>query len=101
MPPSTSDPNKQPEQRARANIDAALVEAGWVVQTRDEMNVGAGLGVAIREFKTDAGFADYLLYVAKRPVGVIEAKREGVTLTGVENRCGTLGRSEFGISSCP
>ena len=84
MPASTSDPNKLPEQRARANIDAALVEAGWVVQSRGEMNVAAGLGVAIREFKTDAGFADYLLYVDKKPAGVIEAKREGVALTGVE-----------------
>jgi type I restriction enzyme, R subunit len=84
MPVTPSDPNKQPEQRARANIDAALREAGWVVQSRDEMNVAAGLGVAIREFRTDAGFADYLLYVNRKPAGVIEAKREGVVLTGVE-----------------
>jgi type I restriction enzyme, R subunit len=81
---SAVDPNKQPEQRARERIDAALVEAGWVVQTRAEMNVAAGLGVAIREFKTDAGFADYLLYVDKKPAGIIEAKREGVALTGFE-----------------
>jgi type I restriction enzyme, R subunit len=80
----TVDPNKQPEQRARANIDAALTEAGWLVQSRKDMNVAAGLGVAIREFKTDAGFADYLLYVDKKPAGVIEAKREGVVLTGIE-----------------
>ena len=79
-----TDPNKQPEQLARDTIDAALVEAGWVVQSRDEMNVAAGPGVAIREFKTDAGFADYLLYVNKKPAGVIEAKKEGVALTGVE-----------------
>lgn len=79
-----TDPNKQPEQLARENIDAALAEAGWVVQSRDEMNVAAKLGVAIREFKTDAGFADYLLYVDKKPAGVIEAKKEGTTLTGVE-----------------
>lgn len=72
------------EVEARVNIDAALVEAGWVVQERAEMNVAAGLGVAIREFKTDAGFADYLLYVDRTPAGVIEAKKEGVPLTGVE-----------------
>ena len=73
-----------PEARARENIDRQLDEAGWVIQDRDEMNVGAGPGVAIREFKTDAGFADYLLYVDRKPAGVIEAKKEGVVLTGVE-----------------
>ena len=81
-----TDPNKQPERVARETIDAALDQAGWVVQSRDEMNVAAGLGVAIREFKTDAGFADYLLYVDKKPAGVIEAKKVGTTLTGVEAR---------------
>src|SRR5690606_9864658 len=75
---------KTPEQLARENIDAALEQAGWVVQDREAMNVGAAFGVAIREFKTDAGFADYLLYVNRKPAGVIEAKREGVPLTGVE-----------------
>jgi len=75
---------KHPEELARENIDAALVAAGWVIQDRDKMNVAAGLGVAIREFKTDAGFADYLLYVDKKPAGVIEAKKEGVVLTGIE-----------------
>jgi len=78
------DPNKHPEQRARDNIDAALVEAGWVVQSDRDMNVGAGLGVAVREFKTDVGPADYLLYVDKKPAGVIEAKKDGVVLTKFE-----------------
>lgn len=73
-----TDPNKQPEQLARDTIDKALDAAGWVIQNRDEMNVAAGPGVAIREFKTDAGFADYLLYVNKRPAGVIEAEKEEV-----------------------
>ena len=39
-----------PEDRARETIDAQLAEAGWVVQSRDRMNLGAGLGVAVREF---------------------------------------------------
>lgn len=72
------------ESAAREVIDAQLVAAGWVVQDRIDMNVAAGLGVAVREYKTDAGFADYLLYVDKKPAGVIEAKKPGVTLTGVE-----------------
>jgi len=74
------------EAAARAEIDAALVAAGWVVQDFATMNLGAGQGIAVREFPLAAGhgFADYLLYVEGRAAGVIEAKRPGVTLTGVE-----------------
>ena len=75
-----------PEQKARAQIDPALVAAGWIVQDRDAMNLSAGRGVAVREFKltTGHGFADYLLFVEGKAVGVIEAKPEGHTLSGVE-----------------
>lgn len=75
-----------PEQRARVKIDAALVASGWVVQHRDEMNVSAGRGVAVREFKLTSGHgcADYLLFVDGKAVGVLEAKPEGFTLSGVE-----------------
>ena len=65
-----------PEQLARETIDAALAQAGWEVQDRDEMNLAAGPGVAVREFQTDAGPCDYLLFVDKKPAGVIEAKNE-------------------------
>jgi len=60
VPPGTD----LPEQRARQKIDAALAASGWVVQNRDDMNVSAGRGVAVREFKLAAGygFADYLLF---------------------------------------
>lgn len=56
MTPSASGP----EQKARAQIDVALVAAGWIVQDRDEINLSAGRGVAVREFKltTGFGFAD-------------------------------------------
>ncbi len=75
-----------PEDRARKTIDKLLADAGWLVQSRDEANVTAGPGVAIREFplKAGYGFADYLLYVDGVPAGVIEAKKEGDTLTGYE-----------------
>lgn len=75
-----------PEQRARQNIDAALIAAGWCIQDRDELNLSAAKGVAVREFKleTGHGFADYLLFVDGRAVGVLEAKPEGYPLTGVE-----------------
>lgn len=73
-----------PEQQARQKIDAMLREAGWKVQDRAEMNLAVAAGVAIRELHTGAGPADYLLFLGNQLVGVIEAKREGVTLSSVE-----------------
>jgi type I restriction enzyme R subunit len=75
-----------PEEQARQNIDALLTAGGWTVQDRKDADPAAGRGVAIREFPLKAGFgeADYLLYVDGAAAGVIEAKKEGVTLTGVE-----------------
>src|SRR5262245_42022425 len=75
-----------PERKAREKIDAALTEAGWIVQHRDEINLAAGRGVAVREFALahGHGFADYLLFVDGKAVGVLEAKPQGHTLSGVE-----------------
>lgn len=77
----------RPEQEARKTIDAALTAAGWTVQDPgSKANVYAARGVAIREFplKPGHGFADYLLYVDGKAAGVVEAKKVGETLTGVE-----------------
>ena len=41
-----------PEQLAREKIDLLLAKAGWVVQDYKHLNLGAGLGVAVREFQT-------------------------------------------------
>ena len=75
-----------PEALARENIDAALAEAGWLVQDSDAIDLTAGRGIAVREFALAPGHgkADYLLYVDGKAAGVIEAKQEGTTLTGVE-----------------
>ena len=75
-----------PEARARVRIDEMLAAAGWVVQDGKQVNFAAARGVAIREFvlKAPHGRADYLLFVDRVPVGVVEAKKEGETLTGVE-----------------
>ena len=75
-----------PEQQARANIDKMLTRAGWAVQDADSLNLYANKGVAVREFplKTGHGHADYMLYVNQKAAGVVEAKPEGFTLTGVE-----------------
>jgi type I restriction enzyme R subunit len=72
-----------PEEQAREKIDQLLDAAGWQVQDRNQLNLGAGRGVAFREFPLTSGFADYLLFVDRKAVGVIEAKPEGTTLSGV------------------
>ncbi|QDU66327.1 type I restriction-modification enzyme R subunit C-terminal domain-containing protein [Engelhardtia mirabilis] len=81
MPPT-------PEELARQQIDAALAQAGWVVQNRDDINLAAGQGVAVREFALASGhgFADYLLIVDRQAVGVLEAKKVGHALSGVETQ---------------
>jgi type I restriction enzyme R subunit len=63
-----------PEQEARMLIDTALGQAGWAVQSRADMNIWAGRGVAVREFLLERGhgYADYLLLVDGRAVGVLE-----------------------------
>lgn len=75
-----------PEQEARQHIDAALVESGWVVQDRSQLNLQAGRGVAVREFAMARGhgLADYLLFVDGQAVGALEAKPAGYTSTSVE-----------------
>src|SRR5215217_3903375 len=74
------------EARARVLIDGQLAAAGWDVQDRKDLNLFAGRGIAVREVVMASGHGrvDYLLYVDKRVVGVIEAKPEGQTLSGVE-----------------
>jgi len=73
----------EPEQQARQKIDELLQAAGWILQNRDQFDRTAGLGVAVREFQLPAGPCDYLLFVDGKAAGVIEAKKAGVTLSGV------------------
>ena len=63
-----------PETQARQQIDQKLAQAGWLIQDMKQLNLGVGVGVAVREYPTDTGPADYLLFVNRQPVGVIEAK---------------------------
>jgi type I restriction enzyme, R subunit len=83
---SSSDAYLTAEARARVEIDRQLEAAGWVVQMAGEVTLGAGPGVAVREFVLEKphGRADYLLFVDRKPVGAIEAKPMGTTLTEVE-----------------
>ncbi len=76
------------EAPARQRIDELLAKAGWAVQDAQTVNLYAGNGVAVREFRLKPGHgqADYLLYVDGKAAGVVEAKPVGFTLTGVERQ---------------
>lgn len=80
--------NQNPEQLARDHIDVLLRQAGWAVQHAKQMDFSAGIGIAAREYQTDIGPADYVLFVDKKAVGVIEAKRKDLahTITAVEQQ---------------
>lgn len=73
-----------PEARVRIEIDSQLKQCGWVVQNYPNVNLGSGHGIAVREFPmaTGHGEADYLLFVNRSAIGIIEAKPVGTTLTG-------------------
>jgi len=79
-----SPDNRYPEQIARDNIDQLLRQGGWVIQDLKDMNPFAASGVAVREFPIPGGEIDYLLYVDRKVIGAIEAKKAGETLASVE-----------------
>jgi len=77
-------PNQDPEQLARDKIDKQLIACGWIIQDKNKINLNASTGVVVRYYLTQGGKeTDYVMFVDKKPVGVIEAKREeeGVRLT--------------------
>jgi type I restriction enzyme, R subunit len=82
----TNEDRLAAEQRARVLIDRQLTDSGWLVQDRNDLNLFADQGVAVREviMAKGHGRADYLLYVDQLAVGVIEAKPQGTPLSGVE-----------------
>lgn len=75
--------NQNPEQIARDRIDDMLTRSGWVVQDMKHINRHTAFGVAVREYMTSIGPADYVLFVNGNPCGVIEAKKadEGYRMT--------------------
>ena len=93
----TENINQNPEQIARDKIDQMLIDAGWVVQSKKKVNLAANKGVAVREYQTDVGPADYVLFVDRKPVGIIEAKREdeGYRLTVVEEQSSEYAKAKL------
>ncbi len=55
--------NKTPEQMARDKIDDLLNQAGWVIQDRNTIKLAPDCAVAIREYPTDNGPANYVLFL--------------------------------------
>ena len=86
-----------PEQLSRMAIDRRLEQAGWIVQDMAQLNLFAGLGVAVREFPTSTGPVDYALFVDGVPGGVVEAKKDdaGEHITDVEIQSGRYAHSTF------
>ena len=86
-----------PEEKARLEIDRKLKESGWTIQNMNQPNLTASLGVAVREFPTSTGPADYALFVDGEPVGVIEAKKSdiGENITAVEGQSSRYANSTF------
>ncbi|HWQ48389.1 MAG TPA: DEAD/DEAH box helicase family protein [Methanosarcina sp.] len=80
--------NQTPEQKARNDIDRKLNTSGWIVQEKSKIDWSTSRGIAVKEYLTDVGPADYVLFVDKKPVGIIEAKKgeEGHRLTVVEEQ---------------
>ncbi len=76
----------KPEQKARVSIDRMLGQSGWVVQEFEDVDLDAGRGVAVCSFRMSIEEADYLLYVDGKAIGVVEAKKLGATLIGVETQ---------------
>ncbi|MGA9189014.1 MAG: DEAD/DEAH box helicase family protein, partial [Methanosarcina sp.] len=89
--------NQTPEQKARNNIDRILNDSGWIVQEKSRIDWSASRGIAVKEYLTDVGPADYVLFVDKKPVGIIEAKRdeEGHRLTVVEEQSAEYAASKL------
>ncbi len=76
-----------PEEQARIEIDDMLETAGWEVQDYGTHNLGANDGhVVLREFQIGMDAADYVLFLDRQAVGIIEAKPKGTTLSGVEEQ---------------
>ncbi len=75
------------EHSTRELIDRQLREAGWEADTQllryaNGTRPEVGRNLAIAEWPTDTGPADYVLFVGLTPVAVVEAKRAAINVAG-------------------
>ena len=73
----------RPEDTARKEIDKMLTDSGWIIQDYEDRNLSAGVGIAVREYPLSKDNTDYALFLDSQPIGVVEAKKYGHTLSGV------------------
>jgi type I restriction enzyme R subunit len=78
-------------------IDQKLNESGWLIQDKNQLNLTAGPGVAVREFPTSTGPVDYALFVDGALTGIVEAKRSemGEHMAEVEEQTNRYAASKF------
>lgn len=75
--------NLLPEEKARKKIDMMLKKAGWSIVPRDQYSPGVS-AVAIEEGILKGNLeADYLLFLEGKAIGVLEAKKESVSLDDI------------------
>ncbi|MFM2225624.1 MAG: hypothetical protein RJA07_1826 [Bacteroidota bacterium] len=84
-----------PEQKARENIDKLLTQSGWTIQDFKNLNPAASIGIAVREFPVENGFVDYMLFIDRKAIGVIEAKKTGTPLSMVEEQTARYSTSKI------
>jgi type I restriction-modification system DNA methylase subunit len=65
--------NKNPEQIARDAIDKRLRASGWAVQGKKSIDHDAPAGIAIKEYTTSIGPADYVLFSEKKALDALVA----------------------------
>jgi len=75
------------EAETRRLIDKQLRDAGWTVDTETlryskGVRPQKGKNLAIAEWPTEKGPADYVLFVGLRPVAVVEAKKKNKDVSG-------------------
>lgn len=92
---------KRYEDKARVEIDRKLRAAGWFIQDNADVELDAGIGIAVREVQLSTGPADYLLFVNGQPVGVIEAKKKWIHTERLRATGKTLQRRTTRFLSSP
>ncbi len=86
-----------PEELAREKVDKLLTDCGWIIQDYKQLNLSAGPGIAIREVPLKKGRCDYLLLIDRKPVGIVEAKKVGFTLSSVADQSGRYAEESAGL----
>ena len=73
---------------ARSPANRCAVDSVRLGRSNQELNLSAARGSRCPRSALSKGRCDYLLLVDRKPVGVIEAKKEGITLSAVAEQSG-------------